>query len=360
MSQFTHPSCRNLPRNILVTGSYGKVNCAELICRILTAAGYRADVFADPEAFESRAAEEGGDEGIRIVTAAFSELKRINRSPDLVVVTSVSSYPLRNYRRYRDLLADIEDFQEKLEAGTTIVLNHDYLFLRSVLPKRCTEFNVRLYSLNTEITGDGVCLTGDRVVTLKAGGVERPLLPAEDLLLQGERNLGIYLAAVSAVGPAAGTDVIARELRAFRGDRKHFSCYPLERGVRLYVQLNTGLPSMAEAAFVGFERRLVIVTGNFAEQPDDVSYQGLALMISAYARKLVLFGPDRDILEYAVRKVGVGKSWELPIVKKETADAAVRYAVNSAYPGEWVMFSPVDASDSRYFDPERMAFVVET
>ena len=254
----------------------------------------------------------------------------------------------------------IQDFQEKLEAGTTIVLNHDYLFLRSVLPKRCTEFNVRLYSLNTEITGDGVCLTGDRVVTLKAGGVERPLLPAEDLLLQGERNLGIYLAAVSAVGPAAGTDVIARELRAFRGDRKHFSCYPLERGVRLYVQLNTGLPSMAEAAFVGFERRLVIVTGNFAEQPDDVSYQGLALMISAYARKLVLFGPDRDILEYAVRKVGVGKSWELPIVKKETADAAVRYAVNSAYPGEWVMFSPVDASDSRYFDPERMAFVVET
>lgn len=181
----------------------------------------------------------------------------------------------------------------------------------------------------------------------------------DHLLLQGERNLGIYLAAIAAAERYADPSVIREACIKFFGHPAHFCCYQLERNRRLYMQLNTGLPSLAEAAFVGFSEKLVIVTGRFEETESDQSYQGLALMLSAYAKRLILFGPDSEVIKYAVRKIGVKKSYDLSIIIVKTADEAVRYAADTARDGEWVLFSPIDCIPGLRFDCKKMSFVTE-
>lgn len=183
-----------------------------------------------------------------------------------------------------------------------------------------------------------------------------PVIRLDDLLLQGERNLGVYLAAVAVVCRYADLSVIRDGCRTFSGHPDHFCCYRMERNIRLYMQLNTGLPSLAEAAFVGFSEKLTIVTGCFGTVSEDQSYQGIAMMLSAYARRLILFGADSCMIDYAVRKIGVKKAYDLPIIKKETANAAIRYAIDSAGDGERILFAPIDYVPGIRFDRKRCMF----
>ena len=80
------------------------------------------------------------------------------------------------------------------------------------------------------------------------------------LRLPGDRNLIPCLAA-SAVGAAyaAKTQVISC-LLSFTGCPGHFQVVD-RNGVRLYLQLNNGLPSKACAVFVGYPKKTVILTG---------------------------------------------------------------------------------------------------
>lgn len=344
-------------RTILITGSSGKTNCMELIRQILVKAGYTVSCFGRVEDLN------GGFErtDFVLVHAAFQELNRVTFSPDMVVIMNISSYPLSGYRRYRDLLEDLQSFIGGLARGTAAVENYDYQFLRNMLGEvndSLDRFSFRAKGALNE--GVWVSPSGEIMLSDSRFGAEPVLIASLDhLLLQGERNLGIYLAAIAAAERYADPSVIREACIKFSGHPAHFCCYQLERNRRLYMQLNTGLPSLAEAAFVGFSEKLVIVTGRFEETESDQSYQGLALMLSAYAKRLILFGPDSEVIKYAVRKIGVKKSYDLSIIIVKTADEAVRYAADTARDGEWILFSPIDHMTGLRFDRGKMSFMTE-
>lgn len=343
----------SIAKSVLITGSYGKTNCIELLRRILEVSGF--SVFCAGCAAEVQQLSYRPD--FILVHASFTELRQLQFAPDTVVITNISSYPLRHYRRYRDLLRDLYEFFLKLAPGTRLIENHEYRFLNSVFGEAYASLAKDSFFLNGSLE-EGVWVSPERTIMMSSEEGVVPVIRLDELFLQGERNLSIYLAAAAAARRYAKLSVIQDVCRSYTGHPGHFCCYPLERNIRLYMQLNTGLPSLVEASFVGFSEKLVIVTGNFGNVSEDQTYQGLALMLSAYAKRLILFGSDRDMIDYAVRKIGVRKAHtELSIMKRETADAAMRYAVDSARNGEWILFAPIDHVSGLSFDRKRCTFL---
>lgn len=343
-------------RTVLITGSSGKTNCRELIRQILTKAGYLVECmdFADVLQYASP------DADFVLVCADFDELSQITIEPDLVVVTNVSSYPLKYYHRYRDLLGDLGHFFAGLSPVTRRVGNFDYQFLRTELKEEKEGKEQILFRLNG-VLEKGVWISENGEIIMGGyGNTQEPqkILHLKELLLQGERNQGIYLAAIAASGFYADPAVIREACAQFTGHRAHFCCYLLDRNRRLYMQLNTGLPSLAEAAFVGFTERLVIVTGHMGVGNPDQSYQGLALMLLAYAKRLILFGEDADLIGYAVKKIRVNKSYDLPVFVRKTADEALRYALDTGRDNDWILFTPIDGKPGLFYDEQKRRFVV--
>ena len=76
-------------------------------------------------------------------------------------------------------------------------------------------------------------------------------------------------------------------------------------------------------------------------------------MLSAYAKSLYLFGEDRDLIAYAVRRIGIEKSYDLPITLCGTADEALQTALSKAGDGDELIFTPIDGGQDRIFDPEQ-------
>lgn len=337
---------------VLITGSYGKTNCMALIRQILIRSGFSVSCSKNNTELQ----EMSDRTDFILICASFSELKQVRFVPDIVVITNISSYPLRDYRRYGDLLEDLHDFLKKLGPDTYLVENYEYRFLWSIFRDVYAFVTRSLFRLNGTLE-EGVWFSPEQVIMMSVGAESVPIIRLEDLVLQGERNVSTYLAAIAAVGRFATQAVLRNVCGTFSGHPEHFCCYQLERNIRLYMQLNTGLPSLAEAAFVGFSEKLVIVTGNFKEVSEDPCYQGFAQMLSAYAKRLILFGPDADLIEYAVRKIGVKKAYDLPIIKKDTANAAIRYAAANAYAGELLLFTPIDYVSGISFDRKRCIFL---
>ena len=192
--------------NILVTGSCAKHNTAALLQEILP----KTAVF----------------------TVSLNHLEDLPCMPDLVVVTSISPYPVpEGFSRYRELLDAVSAFALSLPTSTVFYVNSDFRFLSAIFHRPCRWFSA-----------------SD--------------LPVEQSLLRlpGDRNLIPCLAA-SAVGAAyaAKTQVISC-LLSFTGCPGHFQVVD-RNGVRLYLQLNNGLPSKACAVFVGYPKKTVILTG---------------------------------------------------------------------------------------------------
>lgn len=340
----------SVPEMILITGSYGKLNCRELMRQILTEEGFQ--VKCTEAAASGIGSIESDNTDFILMTASFEELERVSACPDMVVITSISSYPLRKYRRYEELLEDIRSFVQKLKPGTRVIANYEYTFLRTAFMDTVTELEKRLFWQNGRLK-EGVWISDDDQVLTSAGGKTTVLFSISDLLLQGDRNIPVYLAACTAADRYVRTESLKKACLMFTGHPLHFCCYRKERGIRLYMQLNTGLPSLAEAAFVGFRDRITIVTGYMEEPPENQSYQGYAQMLSAYARRLILFGKDRELIEYAVRKVGLRKAGELPLVMKKTGSQALKYSLDTAASREWILFVPLDSVPGLRYDPER-------
>ena len=337
-------------RLILITGSYGKTNCRDLIGRILKAAGYTS-FCADHIEQLSQLPDKTDFALLSLPFPLLKSLRECKIQPDLVLITNVSSYPLYPYKRYRELLEEIDAFLLSLGRQTVYICNREYRFLERSLERDMQTMKTLQFWAKGKLE-EGVWATPEGEICLAANGQMTPLFREEELLLQGERNIGIYLAAAAATCMYADAEQIREACLAFSGHPAHFCCYKRDRGVRLYMQLTTGLPSLAEAAFVGFKRRLTIVTGYLGKAPEDLPYQGYALMLSAYAKRLILFGADRELIAYAVKKVGISKAADLPIDFTETGREALSYACNSAAAEEWIIFVPLDYIPGVSYEPK--------
>ena len=155
--------------------------------QILTEEGFRVKC-TEAAASGIRSIESDNTDFI-LMTASFEELERVSACPDMVIITSISSYPLQKYRRYEELLEDIRSFVQKLKPGTPVIVNYEYTFLRAAFMDTVTELENRLFWQNGRLK-EGVWISDDDQVLTSAGG-KQPFCFQSQICFC--REIGIYL-----------------------------------------------------------------------------------------------------------------------------------------------------------------------
>lgn len=182
----------------------------------------------------------------------------------------------------------------------------------------------------------GVIDTGG-VRYLSVGDV--PLMPVNDMVLQGAHNVKNALAAM-ALGAVAGVSraVMCAVLRTFRGlDHRcqwiarlqQVDFYNDSKGTNVHASI-----AAIQAVAPPKGRTVVLIAGGILKERDLALLQRV---IRHSVRAVVLIGRDAPLLAAALENL-------TDITFAKTLPAAVRYAVRIAQPGDSILLSPVCAS----------------
>jgi UDP-N-acetylmuramoylalanine--D-glutamate ligase len=326
-----------------VTGAHGKSTTTRMIYEILSAGLDRKVYLAGNERHSAPVLDqiEGMQpEDLLLLEISNRQLRGLQRSPQLAVVTNVYPNHLDEHDSYDDYIATKRSILEHQRQGDTAILNRDNPVTRTFESAR----RGRLLWFSTHPLGglDGAGVE-EGIVYFQEGENRVTLGPAGELPLSGAHNLENALAAAAAgctLGVSA--DRIWEALRNFRGIKHRLQLVRSINGVRFIDDLNSTTPSAALAAIHAISGPVHLIVGG-----DDkgLDYSGLAQAILERARTLILLpgqGPQKiqaEVEKLTPQRAGDGP--DLPLVQSFTGlEEAVEFAYRRAGPGETVLLSP--------------------
>nr|WP_256256260.1 UDP-N-acetylmuramoyl-L-alanine--D-glutamate ligase [Pseudomonas agarici] len=165
------------------------------------------------------------------------------------------------------------------------------------------------------------------------------LMPVRDLKIRGAHNQSNALAAL-ALGHAVGLpfDAMLASLRTFAGLEHRCQWVRELNGVNYYNDSKATNVGAALAAIEGLggdiTGKLVLIAGGDGKGAD---FNGLRGPVAANCRAVVLLGRDGELLAQALGD-------EVPLIRVQTLDDAVRHCAELAEPGDAVLLSPACAS----------------
>jgi UDP-N-acetylmuramoylalanine--D-glutamate ligase len=323
-------------RSLAITGSNGKSTVTTMVGTIFERAGLPVRV--------------GGNLG-----RPFAEL--LDDDPRVVYVLELSSFQLETLESLEpavavvlNLSADHLDRYPSLEAyarakarllelqspGDSAVLNADDP------PSRVFERHVRgalyLFSTRREVL-HGAFLRGERLVLRTMHG-EESLLPAGELTVRGEHNVGNALAAaLTARLAGCPPRAIADGLAAYRPLPHRLEHVRTVDGVAFYNDSKATNPASTAKALAAFEPgRVHLIAGGKDKGAD---WDELLDPIRRHCRRVLLVGAARAMLTR--RLAGTAE-----LVDCETVGRAVREGLAGATAGDIVLLAPGCASFDQY------------
>ncbi len=167
-----------------------------------------------------------------------------------------------------------------------------------------------------------------------------PLIPTDEVLIQGRHNVANALAAL-ALGDACGLprDVCLAALRTFPGLDHRSQLVGEHRGLRWYDDSKGTNPGATVAALdglvpTGSQRRAVLIAGGDGKGAD---FSPLVPVAERAARGVILIGRDAPLIAAVLQG-------RVPLVHARDMDDAVRRAAELGQPGDCVLLSPACAS----------------
>ena len=186
----------------------------------------------------------------------------------------------------------------------------------------------------------------DPTIKKRKGDEDEPLviqrlMPADALRVRGRHNAATALAAL-ALATAAGCELapMLHGLREYRGEPHRVEPVGSIDGVEFYDDskgTNVGA-TVAAISGLGADRapaKLVIILGGDGKGQD---FAPLAEGVQRHARAVALIGRDAPQIEAALANTGV------PLQHHATLEAATRWCLEQAQPGDSVLLSPACAS----------------
>jgi UDP-N-acetylmuramoylalanine--D-glutamate ligase len=318
-----------------ITGSNGKTTTTTLVGEMLKEAGKTPAVAGNIGTVASGVIEElKHTEPVVLEVSSFQLMGTVSFRPKVAAL-------LNFYPAHLDYHGTFEDYQAakwrmfaNQTADDVAVLNFDQTLIRDGAQQ--LQSTVHWFTSGTPAFPAGAGVRNGDVVLVK-NGVERSVVPVQDVGLRGEHNLQNVLAA-AAISQAAGVpdEAIRKVAVRFQGVEHRLEFVKSVEGVPFYNDSKATNPAACRQALHAFDKDLIWIAGGLDR---GIEFVDLVEDLRDRVKVAVLLGETKHKLEAACNMAGV------PLVRVvNTLDEAVAAAADDARIGDTVLLSPACAS----------------
>jgi UDP-N-acetylmuramoylalanine--D-glutamate ligase len=341
---------------VCITGSNGKTTTTTWIGLMLSKAGLKPIVAGNIGRALTEAALEAEPDNHMVVELSSFQLKGTRDfHPQIGCLLNVYETHLDYHGTMDDYIASKAKLFANQTAEDTAVLNWDDSVCRriaaevkaSVLPFSINEelgYGVYVQPFPTGSTQTSTKSTEKHIVYRDREGTIHPILAVRELGIPGSFNVENALAAsCAAITLGVPIDIIAGELREFRGVEHRLEHVATREGVLFYNNSKATNPTATIKTIESFEQGVILIAGGLDRGSD---YMELLPIFKERLKGLVAIGETKHKIMHVARLAGMSHVKTVDTAK-DTQDAvaeAVREAAAMAQPGDVVLLSPACAS----------------
>ncbi len=318
-------------RFVGVTGSNGKTTTTALLGRM----------FADAGAPHAVA----GNIGTALIGFAGDGLG------ERFFVVELSSFQLENIHQFHcnaaallnvtpDHLDRYDSFGEYANCKRRIFLNQtraDFavLNLDDPVSSRTAELRAQVVPFSRLRPLEEGVFVADGRIRARWEGLDRTVVPADQIRLRGNHNLENALAATAlALVSGLEAESIAETLRTFAGVEHRLEFVRTVSGVDFFNDSKATNVDSAAKALESFQRPLLVILGGLDKEGD---FSPLQPLVRDRAKRVILIGKAAPKIEAALT------GWA-PLSRARDLEEAVRLGYDHAGPGDVVLLAPACAS----------------
>lgn len=320
-----------------VTGSDGKTTTTTIIAGLLDASGVKTFVGGNIGRALLPYVEEIRPQDAAVVELSSFQLTNMTQSPHVAVVTNVAPNHLdwhTNMQEYIDAKRNLVSHQKSSDRA---VLNLDNDVTNSFAAG--VNGDVWQFSRQNPVK-KGCWLNSERQIVVCDGVREQIVMNADDIRIPGEHNIENYMAAISAVWGKVSVEDIVRFACSFGGVEHRSELVRELGGVRWYNDSIGSSPSRTIAGLNAFKQKVILIAGGYDKH---IPYDPMGPVAAEKVKAAVLLGATADAIERAIRAHS-----DLPIIRVNNMDEAVKEAYALASAGDIVFMSPASASFDMY------------
>ena len=319
----------NCPCKIIgVTGSDGKTTTTTLTAKLLEAAGHKVHLGGNIGANLLEKLGEIGKDDFAVVELSSFQLFKMDRSPDIAVVTNIAPNHLDWHTDMEEYVAAKENLFRFQNENGILVLNADDPYAERYAAKA----NGRVkYISGKKAVPDGVWFDSEGI--RKDGKL---LLRDEDILIVGKHNRYNYCEAILATDGFVPDEAIANVAKTFGGVEHRCELVRVKDGVKFYNSTIDSSPSRTNACLESFKEKVIIICGGYDKH---IPLEPLGPLFTEHVKYAVLCGATADKIETVLKGVGFTAYCREPVFEN-----AVRKAASVAKDGDNVVLSPAAAS----------------
>ncbi|MBQ4561793.1 MAG: UDP-N-acetylmuramoyl-L-alanine--D-glutamate ligase [Clostridia bacterium] len=312
---------------IAVTGSDGKTTTTTLISKMIEKKFGHVYVGGNIGApLLPFVGEMTADDWAVLELSSF-QLHTMKKSPHIAVITNLSPNHLDYHRDMQEYVDAKKNIFLHMTGDTKLVLNYNNAPTRELEAEKAEGPAVTFFAKEGEVyEKDGAIYYGD----------ER-IVDTADILIPGHHNVENYMAAIAAVYPIVGKEIIVDLAKTFGGVEHRIELVRVKDGVRYYNSSIDSSPSRTAAALASFEEKVIAICGG---KDKGVPFDGLAVTLCQRAKKVVLTGATRETIYNTLLNCPEYKEGCPEIKVEPDFEAAVRLASSIASEGDVVILSP--------------------
>ncbi|MDO4563772.1 MAG: UDP-N-acetylmuramoyl-L-alanine--D-glutamate ligase [Clostridia bacterium] len=314
---------------IAVTGSDGKTTTTTLICKILTAAGYKCRLggnIGNPLLPQIEGIEPS--ELIVLELSSF-QLHTLKKSPHIAVVTNISPNHLDMHKSYKEYIAAKKNIILHQTESDTAVLNCDNAPTHAFAADTCG----KALFFGHDNTSDAFY---DRESIYLHG---KKILDRKDIPLCGDHNAENLMAAMLATESYVSIDCVRSVARTFRGVEHRAEFVREKDGVRYYNSSIDSSPNRTRSTLSLFEQKVILISGG---KDKGIPYDDLGEALAEKVKTLILIGKTAPLIHNALKNTSHAN--EIDVYYCDTYEQVVSKANEIATAGDIVLLSPASTS----------------
>lgn len=333
-----------------ITGSNGKTTTTTWIGHIFAAAGLNPIVAGNIGRSLCDAITVAGPQNWMVVELSSFQLKGTEQfHPKIACLLNISETHLDYHGTMDDYIeSKVKIFVNQNEHDLAIV-NWDDEICRRMIP--FLKASVLSFSMIKELTYGVYTAKSDAgvgdepfIIYRDRQGEKFEILAVKDIGILGKHNVENALAATAAaIGAGVSHEVIAEELRNFRGVEHRQELVAVHNAITFYNDSKATNPTATIKALESFEQPIVLIAGGLDRGMD---YMELLPYLEQKIKAVVTMGETSYKINGVAAMAGIRsiKSVDTAKTGAEAVKEAVKLAVSFAEAGDVVLFSPACAS----------------